>query len=581
MSNSPGPSRGVNAHVDASFNDKPSYVRRLNFGQSILDLDTVEQCHNRVVVVDESVTRIPCTVKTEYVRKWIETHGGDTEDDAMRKNSGDASRLSPVLGTLATSVVSAKSPILGGSGKRRKGKIRINRHATVKKTNNQDCWETGERFAMNFESDCENKEEENKTERKEIQRTPSCEKNVATDDELSPVLGTHQHRKRKRRKLQRDDPSAIPQREANNNCCVVRDVSAIDEMKGSENAGVASEVTTSPMICQKYQGTFTSAEERLNLQDSSSSNTDRRNPNIEVSPSENSRDEDEGCNKLSDSNTNSNNSLSNFIEDVNTQKTTQVIQSSQLTANDLDETYCSKAEMMLENTRLSAQISQVTSMNRATQKTGSKLTQTDHISSITTPSKKSPDKSMYAYLLDSGKKRQKPKKGSMVSRLQSLVNAQVSDIRIWRHQMSKNQDAAVQFVSVFVRSCRKQFGNQFLDGILLEDRFNLLQTNEKIEETNSNNTQIRSKQTPYKNITIMLVCDIVDRNDLTLEVTYISISDDNVVPDVANRSNSHERPKRIVKEFNCPCIEEERELPFCSRKPSNDKPDVMEKIFEF
>lgn len=192
-------------------------------------------------------------------------------------------------------------------------------------------------------------------------------------------------------------------------------------------------------------------------------------------------------------------------------------------------------------------------------------------------------------------------RGSMVSRLQSLVNAQVSDIRIWRHQMCKKQDAAVQFVSVFVRSCRKQFGNQFLDGILLEDRFNLLQSNEEIEETKSHNTQIRSKQIPYKNITIMLVCDIVgtlkmmsevvinlyppwtilDRNDLALEVTYISISDDNKVPDVANRSNSHERPKQIVKEFNCPCIEEERELPFCSRKPSNDKPDVMEKIFEF
>lgn len=397
-------SAGSSALIDASLSDKPSYVRRLNFGQSILDLDTVEQCNNRVVVADENVTRIPCTVKEEYVRKWIETHGA--EDDAVR-NSGDTScQLSPVLGTSATSF-SAKSPILGSSGKRRRRKICINRHATVEKTVNRDCWENGEHFAMNCESDCENKDE-NKTEQKEMhhQRTPSRVENVGTD-ELSPVLGTHQHRKRKRRKLQYNDLSTDPQREANNNCCITRDVSAID--KGSENAGVTNGVTTSSVICQNYQETFDSAEERLNLQNSSSSSTDRHNPNIEVSPSENSRDEE--CNKLSNSNTtNSNNSLSNFIEDVKTQETTQIIQSSQLTANDLDETYCSKAEIMLENTRLSAQISQVTSLNRATQKTGSKLTQTDYISSITTPSKKSPDESVHACLLDSGKKRRKPKK---------------------------------------------------------------------------------------------------------------------------------------------------------------------------
>lgn len=187
----------------------------------------------------------------------------------------------------------------------------------------------------------------------------------------------------------------------------------------------------------------------------------------------------------------------------------------------------------------------------------------------------------------------------MVARLQSLVNAQVSGIRIWRHRMNKGHDAtSAQYISVLVRDSTKQFGNQFLKGILIEDRYNLLQS--EIEQAEADNVQARPKEVLNKNITIMLICDIIgtlkmisevviniyppwnilDKDDLTLEVIYISISNCEI-PDIENTEKSRERKKRILKEFNCPCIEEQRELPFCARKPSTDKPDVMQQIFNF
>jgi len=187
--------------------------------------------------------------------------------------------------------------------------------------------------------------------------------------------------------------------------------------------------------------------------------------------------------------------------------------------------------------------------------------------------------------------------------LQSLVNAQVSDIRIWRHRINKEQGIDERFISVLVRNCTKRFNNQFLDGVLIEDRFNLLQSKATIKNDDkkikSQNAEVDSKETLYKNIMILIVCDIVgtlkimsqavinvyppwnilDKDNLTIEVMYVTISDNQDVPDIVN--NSYKCKKRIVKEFNCPCIEEQRELPFCSRKSNSDKPDVMQRIFDF
>lgn len=168
--------------------------------------------------------------------------------------------------------------------------------------------------------------------------------------------------------------------------------------------------------------------------------------------------------------------------------------------------------------------------------------------------------------------------------------------------MNKEDNAtSARFISVFVRSCRKQFGNQFLEGTLIEDSFNLLQCDVEIEEAESHNVRAQPKEPLRRNITIMLVCDIVgtlqmltevvinvyppwnilDKRNLTLEATYISINDKCEVPDaIRNKDNSRKLKKRIIKEFSCPCIEEGREFPFCARKPSSDKPDVMQQIFD-
>jgi len=278
----------------------------------------------------------------------------------------------------------------------------------------------------------------------ETQQTPPGIERVA--DETSPVLGATSQRvfKKKKRRLQyepkdRISPkcshritnikSALELDGTHNN---LRKMSAKEEDKSEKNLDTkdtrtlvfSTEVRESPEKYQEYiEALSSSTQEKLSFADSSSNNADKNDSRIETGTSNGSKEEE--CDKLTSTPSNSNN-LSNFIEDTNTQETTkmsqltdknlipsgQLLDTSQIIIDDLNETYCSEAEMMQnQSTHLSARISEVPSLNKTTQKTGSKSTQTDLIiSTITTPSKKSPDRSMYARLLDSGKKRRKPKK---------------------------------------------------------------------------------------------------------------------------------------------------------------------------
>ncbi|XP_070526998.1 uncharacterized protein Vps28 isoform X2 [Cardiocondyla obscurior] len=522
-SNKPSCSR---YHEDASahHDDKPKHVRSLNFGRSILDLDTIEQrqAQNRVLLVNENVSRIPCTEKEDYVRKWLEIH--DRYDSPISSSPLETSK----------SPTSQKSPILYSGRKRPRGKIYINRNAAKKGLGDADRLEHSPSSAS-FEH--RGHEDKNETQRckNETQHTPLSIQNAI--EKTSPVFKTNARYNfnRKKRKLQYEPENSVSLKyselhncqlaeknielmtECNDNFNNLREI-PVDRDKLEEKLNTKAEtVRKSADKCQGYKGTLLSPTlDRLSFADSSSDVTDK-NDNIETDTSSSSKNKKHKKIIITPSSTNNS---TNFIEDTDTQETMKTPPLSKVDKNltplkqhftawqiiidDINETFCPEAEIAQDqSTYTSAKISEVLSLNKPTQKTHLS-TQTDVIiSTITTPSKKSPNRIIHAHLLDSGKKRRKPKKNSMVAKLQSLINAQISDIRIWRHRMSKNRDAtSSRYISVFVRSSTKQFGTQFLEGVLLEDPYNLLQT--------------RPKEPSRKNIIIMLVCDIVGTQAMSI-----------------------------------------------------------------
>lgn len=442
---------------DASFDSKPRHVRRLNFGKSILALDASKQdpTSDRALVIDQNVVHIPRTDKRDYVRMWLETQGNDVA------SNDNQSQSSPVLGTSSIDT-SKKSPILVYSRKRPRKKIDINTHATVERVDNVDSHESAEHStSCTPQSKLDYRNEERNGNQQECLREAHCTSSCADEitDETSPVLVHY----KKRRKLQHESDDGISPKylKLHNNKVTSTNINPVikldnnhsilgetDYDKLEENAdgkiktvSVSNEVKESS---EKHGQMYLSpVQDVLNFEDSSSNNTDKKIPNIEIDTSNDSKDDESNellntqsssnsnneCNKLSNpQSSSSNNNLSDLIEDVDTQETVKTSQLSipnkslipsrqpftflQLTADHLDKTYCSEAETIQdENTPLSAKISQVPSFNKTTQKTDSKSNQTDAIiSTITTPSKKSPDKSMCTQLLDSGKKRRKSKK---------------------------------------------------------------------------------------------------------------------------------------------------------------------------
>ncbi|XP_032666012.1 dentin sialophosphoprotein-like [Odontomachus brunneus] len=610
---------------------KPRHVKCLNFGQSILKLDVANQpscfaTSNRALVVEQSVARIPCTEKKDYVRKWIETHrdgGSNLSDDDL-----------PEIFSSQKTPTSESSPVLGNIGKRRDKRgtrKNKNKHTVTRSADDTNGQEQDAQYSVN----CTKQDSENKGENQDKQEylhktqcTPSCTKIIV---DRSPVLGTglYSHKRRRRKlwygtedhvssKRLKLDYDKITNVEPDSNCDNLHEKSidhiVLEEDSGSSAKEIVYQIETeeSPERL-KMCTSLSQTPQRSSSEDSSSHKNNKVNLKMKIDSSDESNEAE--YNKFSNTNSSTNNSLSNIVEEVDTQDMLSVMRktqfsskslftsrslskASQLLSNDSNETYCSEAEMLQDqSTHLSAKISLVPSLTREV--TSSKSTQTPVISTISTPSKTSPDKAMYARLLDSGKKNHKAKKGSMVAKLQSLINTQVSSIRIWRHRMNKKHEAAsARFISVLVRDCSKRFGNQFLKGTLIEDRFNLLQNDIEIGEAESCNGQTPARKNSHRDLTIILVCDIVgtlkmisevvinvyppwdilDKVDLTLEAMYISISHEmpNLHPD---KDNSRKRKKRVVKEFNCPCIRENREFSFCARKPSADKPDVMQQIF--
>jgi len=430
--------------------DKPRHVKRLNFARLNLEPDTVEQFSalNRGLLIDQNMARIPCISKSDYVRKWIETH-----ENSRCDSSHELSQSSPVLRQSPTNTVNT-SPIIGSSRKRRRRKTDINRRVAVKNADNANCRENADhsaKYRMQSEPDCE-KEEERENKRACLSEIPSCMSpctEQVAGNESSPVLNTRLFSRKKNwkrslciledvassKRLESHEAniSVNPTARSNDDLDTLREIPADCKRLGEDlNVTVKKAALFSigtKKSPEKFDVAFSSPErlqEKLSLEDSSSSNVNKDNTNIEIETSDNEEigNSNEKYNGTSSSQS-SNSNLGDIIEDIDTQEVTKTSRffipnkslipsrrlfvSSQLATDNLNETYCSEAEM---STHLSAKISQVpSSLKENTQKTNNKSTQSDAIiSSITTPSKKSPDKTMHNCLLDSGKKRRKPKK---------------------------------------------------------------------------------------------------------------------------------------------------------------------------
>ncbi|KOX72167.1 hypothetical protein WN51_01029 [Melipona quadrifasciata] len=585
---------------------KPGHVRRLNFGQLNLTSNVIKQFQNDVPLTDENLTDVPCGGKNEPSSKQNEMYVNCT--------TIETSYWSPVLGT---SVVSRKiSPILG-SAKRKKIND-INKKENIKRNLFESLSDTvspnvspilGSSYSYKR---TKRKFGRNKSQRKVLDRientrvetdakSPSICTKVYNRPKESPILDRNSHYKHKRRKQKKEQNTSNFQTNATNSCDSVNKkifqnkwrilCTSTTKLKNCFQGdvlkhGLDSSISDDSVTLQSSMTTI-----KQNIEDSS------KDVNIEIESSNENCDSDK--NNIS-SDTDKDSIVSNSIkEDADTQhvdpvtgnyKQDQTSSFHKFTSLHLpscsrdssDETYYSEAEQVqcpLSNVQRSSQkISQTSSQDTDTKSSS-------QINVKITPEKTHVNESMMQLtILDSVKKRRKPKRGSLVEKLQSTINSQVSFIRIWRHRLKQaiKQNVSMPFVTVFVRTCVTRFSRQFLEGVVIEDPFNLL-----LHGTESN---------VVNPITIMTIPDIAGRIEMkskglvqifppwealddeksTLNVTYIRIMLDCKTDSRPYKENFHQS-KMFVKDFRCQCIDKNTMFSDC--KDRFNKPNVIEKLF--
>ena len=138
-------------------------------------------------------------------------------------------------------------------------------------------------------------------------------------------------------------------------------------------------------------------------------------------------------------------------------------------------------------------------------------------------------------------------------------------------------------VTVFVRTCVTRFSRQFLEGVVIEDPFNLL-----LHGTESN---------VVKSISIMTIPEIAGRIEMkskgliqifppwetlddeksTLNVTYIRVIPDCKTDGGLYKEDLHQRKTLFVKDFHCRCIDKNTMFSDCTDR--FNKPNIIEKLF--
>nr|XP_031848789.1 uncharacterized protein LOC116434213 [Nomia melanderi] len=639
----------VQASEDGSYEQrKPSHVRRLNFGQSILTLHVVKQFQGQkdgALSLDRDVTTIPCTSKGEFVRKWIETHR-----DLARFDSDESASTSPVLAS-RPSKRQVRSPVSCDRRKRAKRKDEREGSRERKQTAAGQQQQQQLRPLEKNAADRLSRDQRKENVRRNLFRSEStADRFVESSAAVSPVLGGRQaFREPNGKRVDGETSQRKPLRRIENenreNPCTA-DTSPVicgnsshyrfkrtrpnksirgNLFRGQKRRVLASELgdcsredaskllrrsteeKKNTDISEDSPGSELSvSEKRLDIEESPEDARHAEGIEIEIESvregdddgeredvADPSGDENHPSIRIEDEDTQQPHALSLVRMDESSSTRSIPVAAgsacSPASNKDSDRTFFSRAE----RTRCasivahpSQRISQISSQANAPGNDESARTGIISGEGFS-PRRTRSDPPAQFGLLESTKKRKKPKKGSLSAKLQSMISRQGSFLRIWRHhfkQTTKDKHA-LPYVTVHARKCVFSFGRQFLEGIATEDPFNLLPSLGDTPFPRLVNVmtipEIVGKIDSRFPCTVQIFppWDILDEKELTLNVTYIKVEKhDETTRDEQNETGKTRVERSIVKEFDCLCIRTGTMNPTCSDRL--DKPDVIAKLFD-
>ncbi|XP_046813332.1 uncharacterized protein LOC124421776 isoform X2 [Vespa crabro] len=598
---------------------KPKYVKRLNFGQSIINLNTIDRLKKpdgNKFIIDENVARIPGTEKEDFVRKWIEIHNNN--DDLSSKESNQSS---PVLGT-AISKQAQTSPIFGvcknHNNVRSKSDYNLIKSeickqletspilGSLKRKNRKRVNFSGKKKEIELHIDdyvnikknlFVNNSEYNSSQNVKVDRSPIL------------VRDAYYYKRRRRRCItENNQMHKLNNTIVQTSDCDNRNINLLSSNTSLNVNSLSPEIFISAAKQRKIDCGKDDGDKEICISKNmiipifsyssmikdntiiNNNSIDKNTPVIESVSSDDSNITEHK--EITDLNSDNDEIINNMIEDIDNEDEIPLTKNSIPGSNiiskslckvidkwsvaspeDSDKTFYSEVEVyknklphkianewtiesskdsdeillskvesmksassMFQNGHPLDKISQVTTFSN--ESIDSRLSQTNFvISTATSPVRTNSWPAMSLQILDSCKKKRRIKKNSLAAKLQSLVNRQTSFVRMWQHQMKQVDidGTSMPHVVVYVDKCTVHLYRQFLEGIVLDDSFNLLNSNENHRK--SNLSESSSEKTSYKMITMIIIPDIVG--------TIMSVTQDRpeLYEEVKLYKNAREREK--------------------------------------
>ena len=192
-------------------------------------------------------------------------------------------------------------------------------------------------------------------------------------------------------------------------------------------------------------------------------------------------------------------------------------------------------------------------------------------------------------------------RGSLAAKLETLVNREKSDMRMWQHRVSQSTFQSVQFVHLRIKDYYTSYNRQFMECHIIADTNNLLKNVTNLQNEPSLDSQTTNSKTSINNlVTVITIPEIVgvinaergkllkvfppweilDQENFTISVTCCSV-DEKVNLQINGEESSESKSVKTmrIEKFDCPCIQQGRVFTDCCFRFDTQKPNVIKEIF--
>lgn len=176
----------------------------------------------------------------------------------------------------------------------------------------------------------------------------------------------------------------------------------------------------------------------------------------------------------------------------------------------------------------------------------------------------------------------------MAAKLHSSIIQETSNVKLWRHRVTQRREVPREHFVVEASKVTNALSGQLIQGKIIDDPYSSLKSFLNLSPVDvivGRSVMLLSlreivgeiDKKCHKRLCVYLPCDLIDRDNLLLRVSFFRFLSGDVI---APEDVKYTKKEVAIQRFHCQCHDEGRLIKDCSQRFSNDKPNVINEMFE-